>query len=130
MAEHPNARIMRRAAEAVSAGDLATLAVLIHEDGEWHVPGRSLLAGQHRGRDSIFTMFDRVMRESEGTFRTALQEVLAGGDAVVHVDRITARRAGRRLDMRRVVLAHIRDGRIIEAWDHFEDPYGWDAFWA
>ncbi|MCI0436435.1 MAG: nuclear transport factor 2 family protein [Gemmatimonadetes bacterium] len=130
MAEHPDAVIMRRTAAAFNAGDLSTLAGLIAEDVAWHLPGRSPFAGDFRGRDATFAMFGRLMEASAGTLRVDLQQVLGGDGAAINIDRITAQRSGRRLDMRLLLLARIENGRIVEAWDHFEDQYAWDAFWA
>lgn len=50
----------------------------------------------------------------------------AGG---VFVDRITAERKGRTLDVRLCLAVTIRGGRIVEGIDHFHQEHLWDAFW-
>ena len=130
MADHPNAALMRRATEAFSKGDIATLKQIIAEDAAWHVPGRSQVAGDYRGHDQIFGFFGKLMELSGGTFKVELHDVLATDDHAINLDRMTGRRGDKTLDMDLVLVVHPRDGKIAEAWDLFSDQYGWDDFWS
>jgi ketosteroid isomerase-like protein len=29
-----------------------------------------------------------------------------------------------------VLLFHMRDGKVAEAWEHYEDSQAWDEFWG
>ena len=68
MSDHPNLELMRRTLAAFQVGDMAGLAELLAPQVVWHVPGRSPLAGDHRGRDEVFGFFGSLMELSGGTF--------------------------------------------------------------
>jgi ketosteroid isomerase-like protein len=51
MPELPNVEIVRRGYAAFNNGDTSALAALIAENVVWHVPGRSLIAGDWPGND-------------------------------------------------------------------------------
>jgi ketosteroid isomerase-like protein len=49
-AEHPNAALVRRACAAQAKADLEAYLALLSEDFVLHIPGRSRIAGEYRGR--------------------------------------------------------------------------------
>ncbi len=65
--EHPNAKAYRRTADAFRAQDEEALRDLIADDVIWHVPGRNPMAGEVRGRDSLFDWFQRLRAATNGT---------------------------------------------------------------
>jgi ketosteroid isomerase-like protein len=50
---HPNEDLVRRGYDAFAKGDMETLRELFDSGIIWHFPGRSLLAGDHRGVDAV-----------------------------------------------------------------------------
>jgi len=92
-----NAAIVARAYEALNAGDITTLVKLFDANSSWHTPGRGAIAGSRMGRDSVFAQFDRYGRETGGTFRADLLNVLESDDGrVVAVHHNSAERNGTR----------------------------------
>src|SRR5919108_4788042 len=83
MAEHPDAERIRRAFAAFARGDMATMTELIAEDTVWHIPGRGPLSGDHRGRDTVFELFSRLVQGSEGTFTQELHDALGSDEHAV-----------------------------------------------
>lgn len=130
MAEHPNAQFMRRLYQAFYEGDDEALHRLIADDAVWHVPGRSSLAGDHRGHEQIFGFFGKLMELSGGTFKAELHDITASDEHAVGLDKITGRRGDKELDMNLAMVVHISDGKITEAWDVIGDQYAWDDFWS
>jgi ketosteroid isomerase-like protein len=129
--EHPNAAVVRRGYEAFTTADIETLTELMDENASWHTPGRSPIAGDYQGRDAVFGQFGRYGGQTEGSFRAALQHVLAADDGrVVGVHGNTAERDGRRLDVGCCIVFEVRDGRMISGREHFFDLYAWDEFWS
>jgi uncharacterized protein len=57
---HPNEDLIRRGCEAFNKGDAATLRELFDAEIVWHFPGRSVLAGDHRGTDAVLGFFGRT----------------------------------------------------------------------
>jgi ketosteroid isomerase-like protein len=131
MGADENAAIMRRGYEAFNSGDLDTLTELFDESAVWHLPGRSWPANDYQGREAILAYFGRLGQETGGTFQAELQELLADDDGrVVGIQRSTAERDGKRLDVGDCIVFQLEDGRITEGREHFQDLYAWDEFWS
>jgi len=131
MGADENLAIVRRGYEAFNKGDLETLTEIFDEDAAWHLPGRSSLAGDHEGRDAAFAYFARLGQESGGTFQAEVQALIADSDdRVVGIQRSTAERDGKRLDVGDCIVFRLKDGRVIDGRDHIDDLYAWDEFWS
>jgi uncharacterized protein len=100
---HPNEDLIRRGYEAFNKGDTHTLREVFDPEIVWHFPGRSVLAGDHRGTDAVLGFFGRTMELTAGTFRVELHEVL---------------------------VFHVRDNKVVEAWQYIEDQYAYDEFFS
>lgn len=59
-----NAETVRRGYAAFNSGDMKTLTELFDENASWHTPGRSRIAGDHKGRAAIFAQFGRYGGET------------------------------------------------------------------
>ena len=125
-----NAETVRRGYAAFNSADMKTLAELFDERATWHSPGRSPIAGDHKGREAIFAQFGRYGGETGGTFKAALLQVLTSDDGrVVGIHRNTAERGGKRLDIGCCIVFEFKNGRVIDGREHFYDLYAWDEFW-
>jgi ketosteroid isomerase-like protein len=125
-----NAETVRRGYAAFNSGDMKTLTELFDEGATWHTPGRSPIAGDHKGREAIFAQFGRYGGETGGTFKAALLQVLKSDDGrVTGIHRNTAERGGKRLDVGCCIVFEFKDGRVIDGREHFYDLYAWDEFW-
>ena len=125
-----NVATMRRAYEAFNTGDMDTLTELM-DDTVWHLPGRSSMAGEYKGRGETLAYFGQLAQETGGTFRAELQHLAADGDTrVVGIQRSTADRDGKHLDVSDCIVFQLKDGRVTDGREHFEDLYGWDEFWS
>ena len=126
-----NAAIVRRGYEAFNSADMETLTEIFDENASWHTPGRSPLAGDHRGSEATFAQFGRYVGETGGTFKATLQDVLRSIDGrVVGVHRNTAERNGKHLDVGCCIVFEIEDGRITDGREYFYDLHAWDEFWS
>jgi hypothetical protein len=121
---------MRRAYEAFNTGDMDTLTELMDET-VWHMPGRSPMAGDYQGRGACLAYFGQLAQETGGTFRAELQQMAADGeDRVIGIQRSTADRNGKHLDVANCIVFELKDGRVTDGREHFEDLYAWDEFWS
>jgi uncharacterized protein len=130
MMGHPNEELVRSGYDAFAKGDIDTLRVLFDPEVVWHQPGRSVLAGDHRGIDAVLGFFARTMELTAGSFRAEPHDVIAGDQHVVGLHLVRAERQGRTLADRQVLVAHVRDGKIAEVWEHVEDQYAFDEFFS
>ena len=124
------AEVVRRFYEAVARRDLEGALACFSEDAVWFLPGRSMIAGEHRGRDAIGqNVLAQVGPRSGETFRADLLDVAVGAEHVVAVQHASAERNGKRLDITACQLMTVRDGRIVEVRGHYSDQYALDDFW-
>ena len=131
MGASENAAVVRRGYEAFNTGDMETLTEVFDENASWHTPGRGPLAGRYEGRDAVFGQFGQYGGQTGGTFKAALQQVLASDDGrVVGIHHNTAERDGKQLDTGCCIVFEVKDGRMISGREHFSDLYAWDEFWS
>jgi len=127
---HPNEDLIRRGYEAFNKGDTQTLREVFDPEIVWHFPGRSDLAGDHGGTDAVLGFFGRTMELTAGTFRVELHEVVADDQHTVGLHLATGEREGRTLEDREVLVFHVRDNKVVEAWQYLEDQYAYDEFFS
>lgn len=127
MGEAENTARIRKGYEAFNTGDGAALVDLFAEYVVWHFPGTSKLAGEHVGRDACLGMLGAYGAATNGTLQANLVDVMASADRVAGWATDTATVAGKTLDVRAVVVFAMRDGKVVEAWHHFDDLYALDA---
>jgi ketosteroid isomerase-like protein len=131
MGADENVAVMRRAYEAFNTGDIETLTELFDESAVWHLPGRSSFAKDYQGREATLAYFGQLAQETGGTFRAELQHLAVDDEGrVVGIQRSTADRDGKHLDVGDSIVFELKDGRITDGCEHFHDLYAWDEFWS
>jgi ketosteroid isomerase-like protein len=124
------AAVVRAAYGAVERGDTAGLFDLIAPEAVWFVPGTSPLSGAHRGHDRIRAFLVGLRERSQGSLRVQLQDLAVGERVAVAVQRVTAERSGRSLDVSMCVVYRAAEGLLTEARYFVDDQGQYDAFWS
>ena len=123
--------VARRLYQAVADVDFDAAERCFAPDALWHLPGRSPIAGDHRGwaqiRDNFLAKLGPL---SGGTFRAELLDVAVGDTYVVAVQRATASRGKRTLDITGCQLILVSNGAIQTIRGHYSDQTALDAFWV
>ena len=131
MTADENVAIMQRAYDAFNSGDIDTVGEIFDESIVWHLPGRSSMANDYQGREATLAYFGQLAEETGGTFRAELERLLGDGDdRVVGIQRSTADRDGKHLDVGNCIVFQLKDGRVTDGREHFHDLYAWDEFWS
>jgi len=131
MTADENVAIMQRAYDAFNSADVDTLTEIFDESVVWHLPGRSSFADDYQGREATLAYFGQLGQETGGTFRAQLERLVGDDDdRVVGIQRSTADRNGKHLDVADCIVFQLKDGRITDGREHFEDLYAWDEFWS
>ena len=126
-----NVAIMQRAYDAFNAADLDTLTELFDESVVWHLPGQSSMAEDYEGRDATLAYFGQIGERTDGTFQAELQQLFAGEDGrVIGLQRSTAKRDGKSLNVSDCIVFELKDGKVVDGREHFEDLNAWDEFWS
>jgi hypothetical protein len=116
--------------EFYAGGEQGPAAEFLAEDVVWHVPGRSALAGEHRGRDEVLRYFASRRDLARASFRITVRDVLAGEDRAVVFAHGEVRRDGRDAHWETAAIFRVVDGRIAECWALPYDQYRFDEIWA
>ena len=125
MADHPHAALVRRATDAMNAGDMQAMADLMADDVEWHEIGATEPV---RGKQALA---DRMMGGSRDWEVTGeLHDVVANDDHVVALVSAHATRNGKTLDYRTAEIMHVKDGKITARWAFSDDTAAINEFFA
>jgi ketosteroid isomerase-like protein len=129
MGRDANHGVVEAYARAWEAGDVSTLVGLYHDEFVLHYFGRSPLAGDHVGKPAALAALAKVQQL---TNRKLIQvhDVLSGSEHVALLAREQWTRDGKTLDVRRVLVYHIREGKLSECWLYDEDQRSVDEFWS
>jgi ketosteroid isomerase-like protein len=125
-----NAELVRRGYEAFNSGDMAALNELFAEDAVWHVTGSGPLAGTKQGRDAILAYFGELGSRSQGSFQAVVQDIVGGENHTVALQQSRGEANGKSLDVATAIAFVLRDGKVVEGREFFEDTAKWDDFWA
>jgi ketosteroid isomerase-like protein len=125
-----NADVVRRIFDAFARGDAFALRGLFAGDAVWHVPGDGIMAGTYRGREQIIRFLGRLPRETGGSYRSRLIDVLSSDERAAALYRASGERDGRRLDLDQVLLFRLEDGAVREVLALPSDPSAFETFWA
>ncbi|MGH2725942.1 MAG: nuclear transport factor 2 family protein [Actinomycetota bacterium] len=129
MTEESSVETMRRLYDAFAKRDADVMTEVL-ADCTFHIPGDGILAGTYRGAEEILGLFARGREESGGTLAFEVHDIVGDAEHAVGLDRVTARRGDRTIDMNRVIVAHAKDGKLTEIWLVPEDQYAFDEFWS
>ena len=129
MMQDPYLMLVKRAYQELETGDLDLLRVVMADDVVWHEAGESLLAGDYTGPEAVLGLLGQLKKESGGTFRMEVLDVLSEPERALVVERETATKDGRLLDDIAIVDFEIHRGRITEATIFHGDMYKFDEFW-
>lgn len=125
-----NAELIRQGYEAFNSGDLATLSELFAEDAVWYAAGSGVLSGTKQGRDAIVAYFGELGARSQGSFQATVRDVVGGENHTVAIQQSRAESNGKTLDVATAIAFVLRDGKIVEGREFFEDTAKSDEFWA
>ncbi len=132
---HPNVVAVRafyRAQAGFYAGmhRAASMRSLLTEDVAWHVPGRSVIAGDYLGQDEVLDYFARRRDIAGGSLRVDVRRSLADNDLVVQLTAGQAELAGPTCAWEALGVYRMIDGLIAECWLVPFDQYRFDQIWS
>jgi ketosteroid isomerase-like protein len=123
--------VVRRVFDAFARQEgLFSLRALFAPDATWTVPGSGVMSGVYRGREEIFRFLARLPKETGGTYRSELLDVLASDERAAALYRASGERRGRRLELDQVLLFRLREGVVTEVLALPSNPAVFDEFWA
>jgi len=128
---HETEKVLRAAATAMTTGDMDGLSALFADDVVVHVPGTNQLSGDHSGKEAGFTSYmEKAMALTNGEFVFEPHDIVGSEDHAAGIYRYRATRDGQTIGWRHVNVYHVRDGQIVEIWQHPFDFERWNEFWS
>jgi ketosteroid isomerase-like protein len=122
---------MRRYLAAVQAGDWPAAFSLVADDVTVRVPGRSALAGEHRGRDAFVAYVEAALARAHGAeVDVELVDMLVSDERVALLVRERFGRGDDAVEIRRANVYTVRDDRIVEIWIFEADQYAVDELFG
>lgn len=116
----------------VYAGELAAtvLREVLSDEVVWHVPGASVIAGEHRGVEAVLGYLDKRRRMTDSTFQVTIHGMAMIAGRVVQLAGGRAERDGREVAWETIGVFGVADGRIVECWLVPFDQAGFDQIWS
>ena len=127
---HPNEERVRGAFDAYASKDIAKAQDLLDDNLTWHFAGKNPFSGDYTGKDTVQDVWSRRRERTGGTLGYEVHDVLANDDHVVSLLLNKAERDGNTHEWKSVSVYHMKDGKIVEAWDFNEDQHAVDEFWS
>src|SRR6478752_2815648 len=126
------AELHRRQGEMYAGGAVGPVVELLAEDVVWHVPGRSPIAGEHRGTAAVVEYFERRRRLADATMRMQPGEVISEGDSVAQFVTGTAVLGGEEVSWQTIGAYRLdaEHRRIQEVWLVPLDADLFDRIWS
>jgi uncharacterized protein len=115
---------------AMRSGDREAAFGHFADDIVGHVPGRSSLAGERRGREAVEGYIRAAVAHAQGNVEVELIDLLVGEEHVALLVRERLESGDRVLDMRRANVYRVRGDKIVEVWIFEGDQYAVDEFLA
>ncbi len=124
-------KVLRAAVTAMTTGDMDGLAAAFADDVVVHVPGTNQVSGDYKGKEELFAGFlGKLMSLTGGQVVLNPHDIIGSEDHAVGIYTWTATRDGKTLEWRHVNVYHVRDGKIVEVWQHPFDFERWNEFWS
>ena len=128
--EAPPTNVLEAAVRAFQAGDPEAAGAAMSPDVVWHSPGRRQpAAGTHRGLENVLAAFGTIASQP-GELELQIIDALAGSNLEAVVYRHRRERTSGALDANICLVARVRDGVLVEVWEHIYDLHEFDEFYG
>jgi len=126
---HPNEQMLRSASEAMDKGNPQPMFDMFADDAVIHVGGRNKIAGDYKGKDEIQKSFGMFMQSLGENPKMETHAILADDEHAVVLQKASASRGGKNIEIPGVGIFHFANGKVSEAWFHDMDPYSADPWY-
>jgi hypothetical protein len=125
-----NEDLVNKAYGFFGKGDMDSLKKLMTDDFVHHIPGKSQVAGDHKGPDAAIAFYGKLFELSGGTFSVDLKGTKSDGDKVAATHHASAERDGKKLDQDQVLTFTVTGDKLSRIEDANSDQAAYDDFWG
>lgn len=126
---HPNEEILRMQDKALQAGDMEAFWGTFAPDVVFHIAGKNPFAGTYKGVEALQGTFAKWMSASD-SLELETHDIVANDTHGVVLQNYRAKKGGKTLDAKSVLICHVKGGRIVEGWTFDENQAASDAFYG
>ncbi len=127
---HSNEDLIRDLYEVRERGDLEAVRTILADDIVWREPDLdNPHTGDLRGPEAVLGMIREAQRITGDTFSLVPREVVSHGGQVVAFIDWSAERDGGQIEGKEIAVYRVRDGKIVVAFFHVDDPTDDREFW-
>ena len=124
-----NEALIRRLYDALENMDFQGYMDLMADDVEYHAAGNCPVSGIHKGKEDLARIGQITFRETNGTHRVKLQQIIANKSHVAVTDIWSATRNGKEIRMDNLLIYKVESGKVKEIREFLEDEIRHDEFW-
>jgi ketosteroid isomerase-like protein len=125
-----NQELLRKAYRSIGEGDVPA-ALALYDDGiVFHVPGTSLLSGDHAGKAAVGVTMRKFQELSGGTFKLQPVQIVANEEYGFVLAQASAGRNGKTISEEPMQLWRFEDGEPVEIWLYPRDQQAFNEFWS
>jgi ketosteroid isomerase-like protein len=127
-----NLSAAKRAIELFHSGRVELMRTMLDEDIIWRVPHSHPLAEDIVGVDNVLAFFQRVQKETDGTFGAEVIDIAGNERRIFCLMHVHAKRAGKTLDQDviNIWMLHPQTGKVVDRQFFMDDLAASDEFWA
>jgi ketosteroid isomerase-like protein len=125
-----NHKMIQDLYDAYVSADLESILEPFNDESVWIELGENQRTGVFHGATGLLEHAMRSQELTDGTLTTEVQEIVGGEKYVVVIERATAQRDDRSLNMLCATTYQITDGTIAEVRVLPFDSQEWQRFWA
>jgi ketosteroid isomerase-like protein len=123
--------VMRQYTDAWGRGEPEMAFGFYAEDVVMHLPGRGRLAGAHQGKAAVVAVIQELLARTDGTaVSVEVLDRLVSDSGVALVLREVVTRGEKTLDIRRVNVYRVRNGKIADIQIFEANQYDVDEFFS
>jgi ketosteroid isomerase-like protein len=129
----PRAKVVAEFYRAFKAREWDRVAEPFAEHAELGITGRNPIGGTYRGTAAIVAALRRLVDETEGSIgpvREDTWDICTSDDHVVFLEWLQAVRKDKRARFYIYLVCAFENDRIVRAFAHFDDQYGFDELWS
>jgi uncharacterized protein len=120
-------RTIRDLYQARARRDWGAVRALLPEEIGWHEPGDANHSGDHRGREEVIALLQKLVEVTGGTFQLEPKAFLNSVDYSAVLVRWWADREGTRCEGNDLAVYRFSNGRIAQVW-FYDDGYDPETF--
>ncbi|MFH1373832.1 MAG: nuclear transport factor 2 family protein [bacterium] len=124
-----NEELIRRLYRSLADGKFDEYYQYLSDDITYYAAGDCFASGVHKGKEQLRKIGYTTFKETNGTHRVELKQIVATDSHVAVIDKWTATRKEKTIDMDNLIVYTVENGMVREIREFIGDEKIHDEFW-